>query len=562
MKKYLLFLSTIPFYLGTFAQEAYVEFSNQLGLGSTLNDAAECIVRGGNGNNIICGIFGEDLDFDPTTGETVIDPLGNPDIFVASYANDNTLEWAFHLGRIGLSDGMFIGGMDVDGEGNILIGGHFSLTVDFDPSSETANLISEGGSDAFLAKYDEGGNLIWARSMGSSGSESITEVEVTAENEIIIGLRFSGSVDVDPSVSEVLLTPVGGFDAAIVSYAGDGQYQWSEHIQPGSENEIIHAIAGDQEGNLAIGASIAGTSEGIPEQSMWFALLDQNGSTVWSYDFDNQGQSNVISNLTYSQDGAFLYIGGRVRSVTDFDPGPGERIISPLFADPFVAKYALTDGSLVWANRIESPSTEDYCAGLKEVNGLVYMAGTFDVSANFVPGDFSTQIASNGDRDMYLSVYDAESGDFISASHFGGNGGELVKSAYFTDDGDLLTTGEFLNSLGLDPESSVESEGFLDIFLGEFEYLYNLSAPSLLTPADLKVYPVPSPDKIYIELPQASIKDAAIKIVNVVGQSVLDFKNLEPQKTHSIDISALKPGVYIVEVSVDGSKVSKRLIKE
>lgn len=533
-----------------------------MGIGSALNDAAECVFRGQNGNNVICGFFSDDMDFDPSEEENLIDPLGNPDIFVASYGENNDLEWVFNLGRIAMTDGMSIGGMAIDNEGNILIGGHFSLTVDFDPSDNTANLSSAGGPDAFLAKYDEEGNYIWAISIGTSSNESITELDVDQDNQIIAGLRFSSEVDVDPGENEEILIPEGGIDAAILKFSDAGQFQWTQHIQPGGENELITALSCNQEGDIAIGAMVNGLTQGIPEQSMWIGQMDSEGNLTWSYDFNNQGQSNEVSHLSYSQDGAFLYVGGRFRSVTDFDPGEQERIISPLFADPFLAKYTAEDGSLEWVTSVESASTEDYCAGITEANGLVFMAGTFDVSAIFVPGDFNTQVVSNGDRDLFISVYDSQTGEFISASTFGGEGGELVRNAEFTEDGDLLVAGEFLISMGLDPEESIDSQGVSDILFGEFEYLYNLRTSSYGNDREIKIYPIPSPDKVFVEIPGTVYDEVKVKIVNVVGQSVLEFDDFEPNQLISLDISTLNTGIYIVEVKNGDRKISKRLIKQ
>src|SRR5207237_4280343 len=51
----------------------------------------------------------------------------------------------------------------VDGDGNVVVAGIFSLTANFDPSKSGQFLLtSVGETDAFVAKYSPTGALIWA----------------------------------------------------------------------------------------------------------------------------------------------------------------------------------------------------------------------------------------------------------------------------------------------------------------------------------------------------------------------------------------------------------------
>jgi hypothetical protein len=562
MKKSILLILSLVAWTCALPQESAVSFSGQMALGSSLVDGGSQVAIHPNGQRIIFGIFGNDLDFDPGSGTTSIDPLGNPDLFLASYAEDQSLSWVINLGRIGLNDGMGAGGMVIDSEGNIIVAGYFSLTVDFDPSEDQSTLSSQGGRDAFIAKYSEGGTLIWAKSIGALGFDGITALAVDGNDDILLGLRFAEEVDADPNDGEFILTPQGATDAALVKLDTDGNLIWAEHFQPGENNEIITSIESNGSADIAMGAWVNGVTNGIPEQTMWVGIFDSEGNEIWSIDFQNQGPSNEVDNLTFSQDGESLYIGGRIQAQTDFDPGPEERIVNPLFADPYLAKYASNTGELEWVKWIESPSTEDYCTGIKEANGLVFMAGSFDINAIFVPDDFNTQVPSNGAADMYVSVYNADTGEFLEAYTYGGAGSELIRHAEFGSEGSLIVTGEFLNSLGLDEEAPISAQGLQDILFGEFNYLYNLSSGEWQKEDEVKVYPVPSPERIFLELPDAVDGPVNVEVVNVVGQSVLSFDRVESHGILSFDISELKTGIYILEVEFNGSKVSKRLIKQ
>jgi hypothetical protein len=312
-----------------------------------------------------------------------------------------------------------------------------------------------------------------------------------------------------------------------------------------------------------MGAEVNGVSSGIPMQSMLAGVLDSDGAEVWSYDFQNQGQSNVISHIAFSEDEESIYLGGRIQEDTDFDPSVNEEIISPLFADPFLSKHSVADGSLDWAKYVESSSTADYCAGVHESNGIVFMAGSFDVLATFVPEDFTTQVASNGASDVFVSVYEASSGDFIEAETFGGSGGEKANDAFFGGSDGLLIVGQFSSSLGLvEGGEIIAAEGFEDGFIAEFSYLYNLSAGIKLNEKNIVLYPVPAQEHVFVQLNDINSNSVQINIINIIGQTVFEGEFDNSSNKLKLDISNLNQGVYLFEIGVDGSSITKRLIKQ
>src|SRR5438045_1426330 len=64
----------------------------------------------------------------------------------------------------------------VDGDGNIVVAGIFSLTANFDPSKSGQSLLtSVGESDAFVAKYSPDGRLIWAERFGGGSGQLTTK---------------------------------------------------------------------------------------------------------------------------------------------------------------------------------------------------------------------------------------------------------------------------------------------------------------------------------------------------------------------------------------------------
>ena len=55
--------------------------------------------------------------------------------------------------------------LELDLAGNIYLSGGFSETADFDPGPGTLNLTSNGGSGGLITKYDNNGNIIYAKNI-------------------------------------------------------------------------------------------------------------------------------------------------------------------------------------------------------------------------------------------------------------------------------------------------------------------------------------------------------------------------------------------------------------
>ena len=564
MKKHLL-LSIFSLFImaSSFSQDAYVSIESQFALGSSLVDRSAKTAIDSEGNRIVFGSFSEELDFDPSESEFILEPLGSPDLFLASYDSDGNFNWAFNLGRISLNDGMVASGLAIDSDNNLIISGGFSLNVDFDPSANNSVLTAVQGLDGFVAKYDNTGQLVWVQQFGSVGSDAVSAVAIDDDGNHILGVRFGAEIDLNLSEEEEdLLTPVGGVDAAVLKLDPNGDYVWSYSVAPDVNNEIVTSLAANSSGRIAMGALVDGISTGIPSQGMLAGVLNSDGTEDWTYDFQNQGQSNTISHIAFSEDEENIYLGGRIQEDTDFDPSENEEIISPLFADPFLSKHSLADGTLAWVKYVESGSTADYCAGVHENNGVVFLAGSFDVSATFVPGDFGSQVPSNGASDVFVSVYDSETGDFIDAETFGGSGGERANDSFFGGVEGLVVVGQFSSSLGLITGESENAQGFEDGFVAEFTYLYDLNTRSKLSEQDIIVFPVPAKDQIFVQLNNINTNAVEIKLINIIGQTVFEEAYDNSASKIKLDISHLNQGVYLVEVIAEGASVTKRLIKQ
>ncbi len=135
--------------------------------GSSNFDSLADVAVDGAGNIAITGSTSEAIDFGggPRPGGRF---GGNS--FIASFTPDGTHRWSFELGDAGPAGGLSVA---FDQAGNLLAGGYFTGAVDFDPGpGVTSPTAASFLDDAFMAKLDSTGALVWARRIGAFSHES------------------------------------------------------------------------------------------------------------------------------------------------------------------------------------------------------------------------------------------------------------------------------------------------------------------------------------------------------------------------------------------------------
>ena len=129
-------------------------------LGGTSRNYGHSVAVDSSGNVYTTGHFDGTVDFDPGAGTTNLTASGT-DVFVSKLDSSGNYVWAKNFGSTSISHGYSVA---VDSSGNVYTTGYFSGTADFDPGAGTANLTSNGNTDAFVSKLDSSGNYVWAKS--------------------------------------------------------------------------------------------------------------------------------------------------------------------------------------------------------------------------------------------------------------------------------------------------------------------------------------------------------------------------------------------------------------
>ena len=167
---------------------------------------------------------------------------------------------------IGSSGNDFARAVALDQAGNVYVAGSTTGVL--------AGGVNGGREDAFLAKLDTGGNILWIRQFGGADGELANGVGVDAAGNAYVG----GSISV--TIEGI---PIGNSDVFLAKYEASGNQSWIRQFGS-SETDFGTAVAVDAAGNSWITGSMQGASPG-GEQDAFVAKYDTAGTQLWIHQF-------------------------------------------------------------------------------------------------------------------------------------------------------------------------------------------------------------------------------------------------------------------------------------
>lgn len=162
-------------------------------------------------NGYGAGSFEHRCLFSVSGGRVALTSAGQKDILILRYDSLGNLAWVRQAGGVSNDEGIDAA---VDAAGNEYVIGYFSDTAAFGAST----LISAGAEDAFLAKYDKNGNLLWVRQNGGKGHDVGRKITIDEHGNVCVTEFISGIVFFKGR--EVVKKPDG---TVVAIYSPDGE---------------------------------------------------------------------------------------------------------------------------------------------------------------------------------------------------------------------------------------------------------------------------------------------------------------------------------------------------
>jgi hypothetical protein len=495
--------------------------------GGSSADAGSAMATDGNGNTYVTGYFSSTS---ATFGTSVLSSAGGYDMFIVKYDPSGNVAWARRAGGSSTDMGLGVG---VDGNGNVYVTGSSASTI---LTFDTISLIISGGNGFFLARYDNSGNIVWARSTGGSSNKGTGIAVDNGGNSYVTGL-FTGSITFGPTT----LTSHGDKDLFIVKYTNAGNVAWATNYG-GSLADQGNCIALSSNGSVYLSgvyrsASITfgpATLTNTGNNDLFLVRLDTAGAVSWcstasgansefSVGMAADGSGNVYLTGWYS--GANATFG----SVTLTNHG------SVSSNDMFIAKYDAA-GAVSWAYGFGG-SGYDYGNGIVlDGAGNFYVTGimatTFSVGA--------TVLTSNGSWDILLAKLDT-SGSVIWATNAGSIGTDFGNAVALNNANGVCVTGSFQSTLISFGSTVLPNHGSDDMFVARMAG--GLAGIRSIGQSELEFFPNPFSSRAVLYSGHF-LQKATLTLVDMSGRRVLEMTGLSGQAI-LVQRGALKAGIYL-----------------
>jgi hypothetical protein len=275
--------------------DAYIAKLNNLGavewqqvLGGSENEYANHALETTDGGFIVVG-YASSLD-----GEVPV-TNGSTDGLIIKFSSTGNIEWQRIIG--GSAYDVFLRITKSPDGGYILIG-----TTDSTDGDVTEN---NGGTDCWLVKIDESGNLEWQKTYGGSKDEVGLSIEASPDGGYIVG-SDTKSDDGDVTGYHPNSLDLNAPDFWIIKTDDAGEIQWQKALG-GSRDDVMQGVILSKGGGyMAIGTtnSIDGdVFENYGKSDIWLVKLDSDGALNWQKNYGDIGYENISSGLVSEDDG-------------------------------------------------------------------------------------------------------------------------------------------------------------------------------------------------------------------------------------------------------------------
>lgn len=374
------------------------------------------------------------------------------------YGQNVTYEWAVNFGSTQMDRGTII---DLDNNGNVIIGGYYEADLDIDPSSNNFFLEHTEDKDCFLVKLNSAGELIWGFGLAGSDDNQFSAICTDELGNIFVTGYHYGSIDLDPGEESLVFNSNGQSDMFVCKYDPDGNLIWGTSF--GNEKySFFTDIDLDEDGNLLLMGSFSKKLDFDPGQdTLYLETVDRGfdafvlkltsqGAFVWVKQLGSNGPDSGTS-LSIDSNGD-LIVSGKFMYQIDLDPSPDSLMIqSNGEEDIFLCKLDAL-GNLIWGYGIGGENDDFIAASTLDDDDNIYLTGSYSYQTNLGTND-NEHIISSPAHTGFIAKYDNH-GKIVWGRNISEGGRVLLGKVQIADDGNIFGCGRLDDDADLDPSEA------------------------------------------------------------------------------------------------------------
>ena len=398
----------------------------------TLNESGDGVALDGATHLYVSGNFDTSADF----GGTNVTASGSG-FFLARYTAAGALEWV--RTATSATAGGEAHNVAADPLGNCYLTGSFMGTTSFGAS----NLVSAGGSDVFIAKYDRAGNLVWVTRHGAGFNDSGRGVAADGTNGCFVTGILQTSSDANTAR-----------DIFFERYDAAGVLQWQQ-LPTGPSSDAGMAAASDTNGNAYFTGWFTGTvnfgttnmTAAGSLRDIFVARFDRAGTLLWIRQIGgvNADEGKGIGVDTNGN----VYVGGSLN--LNFNGSNNAQQLR-------VTKFSPI-GTLLWQRDLLAEFYFFDFSSTTDLGGNTWIFAGLHGNANFngVPA------SASGTYDGLVAKYDS-TGTLLWVQQIGGSGSSIGHRVAADVSGHCYLTGEF-NGQATFGSTNLSGQGGTDFFI-------------------------------------------------------------------------------------------------
>lgn len=518
-----------------------------------------------------------------------------------------SLQWVNNLGSLYYDH---ISGLEYV-NGNVYICGYYSGQMNAS--------VSKGATDAFIAKFDASGTILWLKSFGGAGEDRAHDFAYDNEGNFIISGYFRNVL----YFGSDSLSSIDREDIFVISIDSLGNFNWGKSFGgPGAQS--ASAVHVDSKNRISLSGYFEQTlqADSLQLQSMGvrnaFVLqLDSVGNCLWAKRMGGRLYDEGLNLVTDEHDN--IYLSGYFRDTADFGPFVTSSVFSydcfllslsphgdwrwlrpfgggyvdncpalvymPNTAQVLAAGWFYNDirfgtdtilyavgeeesfmaafdtlGGLIWSQRIGNEFAELIFDLSVDKNDNILAVGTFD---SIIRIGQDTLIARhyNKPTDLFALGF-SPNGKYQWGYRAGAEFNDFGFKGIWGDSSTFYLSGNFLNK-SIFSEDTIFSNGNYDIYLAKFFLDTTGIKPNPVEIQEkasyynFKVYPNPAKDYFIIEIDSEDLDTHFLSIFDVNG--VLKKRKAFVGKKIIVEIDDLPSGTYFLSINYNNLIVSRSI---